>query len=193
MRRVIATTVCVLAGLLLLIWVLRPQPAKRAEKPDGAFAFSTGELASARINFSNTAAVPPNTVTAAHLPTNKSTVASQSKTPASTEIHKLPEITEPAPRAVMENMRSAFRQYAARFNGNPVGTNPEITAALNAGNPKQTQFLHESDGLRVNGRGELVDSWGTPFFFHQLSATEMEIHSAGPDLKMWTADDLVLK
>jgi hypothetical protein len=47
--------------------------------------------------------------------------------------------------------------------------------------------------LRINGKGELVDYWGTPFFFHQLSGTEMEIHSAGPDKVMWTADDLVTK
>lgn len=90
-------------------------------------------------------------------------------------------------------MRGAFRQYAARFGGNPVGTNPEITAALNGDNSKQVQFLNSEDGLRVDENGELVDSWGTPFFFHQLSAKEMEIHSAGPDHIMWTDDDLVVK
>ena len=47
--------------------------------------------------------------------------------------------------------------------------------------------------MRVNARGELVDNWGTPFFFHSLSRTEMEIRSAGPDHKMWTGDDLVMK
>lgn len=90
-------------------------------------------------------------------------------------------------------MRSVFHQYAARFGGNPVGTNPEITAALNGGNSKQVQFLKAEDGLRINQQGELIDSWGTPYFFHQLSGTEMEIHSAGPDRVMWTADDLVIK
>lgn len=105
----------------------------------------------------------------------------------------MPELTALAPQSVMENMRSAFRQYAGRFGGNPVGTNPEITAALNGGNSRQARFLNEDDGLRVNSRGELVDSWGTPFFFHQLSAMEMEIHSAGPDRVMWTSDDLVIK
>jgi len=39
----------------------------------------------------------------------------------------------------------------------------------------------------------LVDAWGTPYFFHQLAAMEMEIRSAGPDKVMWTADDLVIK
>jgi hypothetical protein len=94
---------------------------------------------------------------------------------------------------VMENMRSVFRQYSARLGGNPVGTNPEITAALTGQNPKQIQFLNPEDGLRINSKGELVDAWGTPFFFHQLSAKEMEIHSAGPDRAMWTDDDLVIK
>lgn len=93
----------------------------------------------------------------------------------------------------MENVRSAFRTYAARFRGNPVGTNPEITAALNGANPGQTVLVKSEDGLRINSRGELVDSWGTPYFFHQLSGTEMEIHSAGPDRALWTADDLVIK
>jgi hypothetical protein len=94
---------------------------------------------------------------------------------------------------LMENMRSVFRAYCARFGGNPVGTNREITARLNGGNRKQVVFLKPEDGMRMNAQGELVDNWGTPFFFHQLSNTEMEIHSAGPDRQMWTADDLVMK
>ena len=47
--------------------------------------------------------------------------------------------------------------------------------------------------MRINSQGELIDPWGTPYFFHQLSGTEMEIHSAGPDKVMWTQDDLVIK
>ena len=90
-------------------------------------------------------------------------------------------------------MRIAVNQYGSRFAGNPVGTNPEITKALNGDNPKQVKFISEESGLRINGKGELVDSWGTPFFFHQLSGTEMEIRSAGPDRVMWSADDLVTR
>jgi hypothetical protein len=94
---------------------------------------------------------------------------------------------------VLGNMRVTLNQYRSMFNENPVGTNPEITEALNGDNPKQARFIKEESGLRINGKGELVDYWGTPFFFHQLSGTEMEIHSAGPDKVMWTADDLVTK
>ena len=97
------------------------------------------------------------------------------------------------PGIVLNNMRIAISQYASRFGENPVGTNPEITRALNGGNPKEARFITEESGLRINALGELVDYWGTPFFFHQLSGKEMEIHSAGPDRVMHTADDLVVR
>ena len=98
-----------------------------------------------------------------------------------------------APATVLENVRHAVRQYGEMFGGNPVGTNPEITSQLNGNNPKHINFLNTEAGMRVNEYGELVDSWGTPFFFHQLSSMDMEIHSAGPDRIMWTMDDLVTK
>ena len=104
-----------------------------------------------------------------------------------------PEFTNLPPETVLENMRTVFHSYASMFGGNPVGTNPEITAALEGNNRKQAHFLNAEDGQRLNNRGELIDPWGTPYFFHQLSGTEMEIHSAGPDKVMWTADDLVIK
>jgi len=94
---------------------------------------------------------------------------------------------------VLSNLRITVNQYRSMFGGNPVGTNPEITRALNGDNPKQVKFINEEAGLRINGREELVDYWATPFFFHQLSGTEMEIRSAGSDKMMWTADDLVTR
>lgn len=103
-----------------------------------------------------------------------------------------PEITNMDPLAVMENTRTAIRNYGQRLGGNPIGSNEEITRALMGENPKQLNFISADAGLRVNGKGELIDAWGTPFFFHQLSGEQMEIHSAGPDKLMWTLDDLVV-
>ena len=97
------------------------------------------------------------------------------------------------PATVLSNVRIAVNQYSSMFGGNPVGPNPEVTSALNGSNPRQVTFLNAESGMRINGRGELVDYWGTPFFFHQLSGTEMEIRSAGPDKHLWTPDDLVTK
>lgn len=94
---------------------------------------------------------------------------------------------------MLENMRTTVRQYGLRFGGNPVGTNEEITKALQGANPQQVDFLANQPGIQINEKGELVDPWGTPYFFHQLAAMEMEIHSAGPDKIMETPDDLVIK
>ncbi|HZM05314.1 MAG TPA: hypothetical protein VFC44_20140, partial [Candidatus Saccharimonadales bacterium] len=97
------------------------------------------------------------------------------------------------PDAALRSVERSVRQFGKMFGGNPVGTNPEITSQLNGNNPKHINFIDAQAGLRINQNGELIDSWGTPYFFHQLSGSEMEIHSAGPDKIMWTADDLVIK
>jgi hypothetical protein len=97
----------------------------------------------------------------------------------------------PADRA-MEALRTTLRNYGQRFKGNPVGNNAEITAALNGDNPRQAIFIDPAIHA-INGRGELVDAWGTPYFFHQLSGMEMEIRSAGADRTLWTADDLLAR
>ena len=81
--------------------------------------------------------------------------------------------------------RSALR------TGNPVGENSEITAALAGRNRLGYAFI-PPDSPAINAKGELCDRWGTPYFFHQLSGERMEIRSAGPDRRLWTADDEVL-
>ncbi len=120
-------------------------------------------------------------------------VALASMEDASTELSGSETESGIPPVTSLENMRGVFRHYYQRFGGNPVGDNAEISAVLGRQNPKQVNFVNPDDGMRLNDRGELVDNWGTPYFFHQLSRTEMEIHSAGPDRKLWTADDLVMK
>lgn len=82
--------------------------------------------------------------------------------------------------------------YHTLTGENPVGTNAEIMAALTGKNPRQA-ILGPPEGMGLNGKGELVDDWGTPYFFHQLSKDVMEIHSAGPDKIMGTADDIVVR
>jgi len=106
---------------------------------------------------------------------------------------QLLQFTNFAAATVLGNMRHAVRQYGEMFGGNPVGNNAEITSQLSGDNPKHINFINTEAGMRVNENGELVDSWGTPYFFHQLSRTDTEIHSAGPDRIMWTKDDLVIK
>lgn len=82
----------------------------------------------------------------------------------------------------------AYRQ--SLHTGNPVGENAEITAALTGRNKLGFAFI-PADNPAINSKGELCDRWGTPYFFHQLSGEKMEIRSAGPDRRLWTADDVV--
>ena len=126
--------------------------------------------------------------TAIAVKTNANSISSNAAAPSTTKTNSAPEAP---PEIVMEKIRRAVHQFGQMFDGNPVGTNPEITAALSGTNPKHINFLTGLPGVRVNSDGEMIDAWGTPYFFHQLSGTEMEIHSAGPDKIMWTSDDLV--
>ena len=70
-----------------------------------------------------------------------------------------------------------------------MGDNAEVTAALLGRNPKGIAYL-PATGKFMNSQGELIDRWGTPYVFHALSGTRMEIISAGPDRQPYTGDDL---
>lgn len=85
---------------------------------------------------------------------------------------------------------SVFERYREEFGENPVGLNEEMVARLTGANPKQIAFL-PADHPSINNEGQLTDRWGTPFHFHQISGTFLEIISAGPDRQVWTDDDTV--
>ncbi len=89
-------------------------------------------------------------------------------------------------------VRHMITDYHTLMGQNPVGTNAEIMRAVMGGNAHEAT-LGPPPGQSLNDRGELVDQWGTPYFFHQLSADRMEIYSAGPDRILGTADDIVVK
>jgi hypothetical protein len=92
----------------------------------------------------------------------------------------------------LEQVGLMLRDYRTLMQENPVGTNAEIMAALMGGNPKHAR-LGPPVGQALNEHGELLDQWGTPYFFHQMSAKVMEIRSAGPDKRMWSSDDIVVR
>ena len=95
-------------------------------------------------------------------------------------------------RADLRLLNDIFMHYRSAVHGdNPIGDNVDITAVLTGRNRLGFAFIPPNLPA-INAQGELCDRWGTPFFFHQISGDEMEIRSAGPDRKMWTADDVVL-
>lgn len=92
----------------------------------------------------------------------------------------------------LDKVQMMLRDYRTRMGENPVGSNAEIMKAVMGGNPVNAR-LGPPEGQSVNADGELLDHWGTPYFFHQLAKDKMEIRSAGPDRKLFTVDDLVSK
>jgi len=204
-RRLVSILLTLLAlGVVwvALVYLRSPTSQTEADSGENAPAISAraipdrGSVASAKPEgfdpTSEDEPVPEQPPSAAVLPNPKPLVlASVEELPSGPEVGEADSSLPPA--TVLENMRTTFRQYQLRFHENPVGDNAEITRALNGGNPGQVIFVRPDDGMRVNQHGELVDNWGTPYFFHQLSRTEMEIRCAGPDRRMWTADDLALK
>ena len=95
-------------------------------------------------------------------------------------------------RDELDNVQFAVRDFRTTVGENPIGNNVEITKALLGDNLKQVKIPIPT-GSSVNGEGELCDRWGTPYFFHQLSAKAMEVRSAGPDRTLWSDDDVVAK
>lgn len=117
-----------------------------------------------------------------------------------TAAHRIPAPASPTAPAVvapagvieittaLEEVQTMLRDYRSALGENPIGTNSEIMRAINGDNLKQVK-VGPPAGQRLNAQGELIDLWGTPYFFHQISRERMEIRSAGPDRLMWTADD----
>lgn len=92
----------------------------------------------------------------------------------------------------LEIINELFGTWQTNFprEGNPVGENAEITAALAGENVLKFAFIIRPHRA-INAQGELCDRWGTPFRFHQLSGRQMEIRSAGPDRRFGNDDDAI--
>ncbi len=89
---------------------------------------------------------------------------------------------------VVADILDTFRTNFPR-DGNPVGTNAEITAVLTGKNKLRLALIPPDHPAVSRPTGELLDRYGTPFFFHAESGTRMTITSAGPDRKFHTPDD----
>ena len=135
-------------------------------------------------------AAPSNTSepSASPFPPNKPVVVG-----SKTFVPKAPPPTaEPGAAVELDKVRLMLRDYRTLYHENPVGTNAEIMKTLMGENPKQAR-LGPPEGQTLSAAGELLDRWGTPYFFHQLSSDLTEVRSAGPDKTMWTSDDIVTK
>jgi hypothetical protein len=88
-------------------------------------------------------------------------------------------------------VRELLAYYRSRFGAFPAAAdNRQMVNALAGNNPGRLALIAREHPA-IGARGELLDRWGTPFFFHHIGRDLIEIRSAGADRSMWTADDVV--
>ncbi len=85
-----------------------------------------------------------------------------------------------------------IRNYQQRLSRVPTGgLNEEIVGSLRGRNSWKLVYIGE-ENAELNEKGELLDRFGTPYYFHPISETRIDVRSAGPDRKLWTEDDVWL-
>jgi hypothetical protein len=175
MRRPLLLLVALLTGLLVLIVALRrPAPQSAVVQSPSAVTFSAPQ------SIENRSEPIGRQSAKSEIGNHPSRLADDFNAPGGDIRRDL---------QILHEILDAWQTNFPR-DGNPVGDNAEITAALTGRNRLQLALIPPGHPA-INARGELCDRWGTPFFFHQLSGTQMEIRSAGPDRTLHTPDDLV--
>lgn len=113
-------------------------------------------------------------------------------TPDRKQINALASLHLPGqdPQTDIRILDHLFREVHTLFHELPTGDQQEIVAFLLGDNPRGLSYI-PSDSPHLNSDGELVDRWGTPYFFHTLSRHQIEVRSAGPDKLHWSEDDVV--
>ncbi len=91
--------------------------------------------------------------------------------------------------AVLAQLMNNFTLLVKTATDHPLSANEDWSRALRGWNPSHEKFLAENH-IILNSRQQLVDRWGTPLFFHSAGRGQYVIRSAGPDRRLWTADDL---
>jgi len=91
----------------------------------------------------------------------------------------------------LEIVFSLVDSYHQIFKKMPTGgLNEEIIASISGKNAKRLGFISPKHPA-ISEKGELLDRFGTPFYFHPVSSAIMEIRSAGPDKKLFSEDDIL--
>jgi hypothetical protein len=186
MKKLVLVTL--IASLLIAVFWLRGPEGEDAPPP----ASAPGPSAPVEVlpsSASPTAAMPPPQPSSTAPPVGP--IVAPPPPPVNIPPGYLESIRNSPEMQELEEVALQLRNFGLRFGGNPTGSNAEIVKALNGANEKRAIYLPSN--AKLNEKGELLDPWGKPYFFHSNSATETEVRSAGPDGQLHTPDDLITK
>lgn len=99
------------------------------------------------------------------------------------------------PRHDLELLRDALaglRQGAGKPLS-PIGHNRDLARVLSGHNPQGLVWLPRNHPALDPASGEILDRWGHPFWIHPWGDGLYSVRSAGPDGRLFSADDLALE
>jgi hypothetical protein len=116
-----------------------------------------------------------------------------------TQVSAPPPVTQPSSTPPLQDAASSEVQRLHLALGNfllavkdpyrpPLGDNRDIARALAGGNRRGLVLVPTNDSAFRDG--QLVDPWGTPYWFHPRTPDAIDVVSAGPDRKLFTGDDI---
>lgn len=91
--------------------------------------------------------------------------------------------------ASLADLTTNYLQAVPSARRPALGFNEDLARALTDRETLGDAALPATHPALVGGR--LIDRWGTPWQIHPLSADIIQLRSAGPDQRLYTADDLV--
>jgi hypothetical protein len=165
-------------------WFLRTPREETSLRADRASAkhFSGGTVSPAPSKF---VATPGNSRAAQSLPGGELVIADIA---AATRALNAPDSTVEKDLELLQSVIDFYRR--ANSGSNPGGgLNEEIVDQLRGKNAKRLAVIPPNHAS-INAQGQLLDRWGTPFWFHPIARDALDIRSAGPDRKLWTSDDV---
>lgn len=96
---------------------------------------------------------------------------------------------ETPPERELEILQELISLNQRALPGGTLGDNGDVTLALVGSSTQGTWLPRQSPRIRD---GQLLDRWGTPYWFHPNAANQIEIRSAGPDKNLFSSDDVIL-
>lgn len=118
-----------------------------------------------------------------------SAAASTATDPVILEMHQEMIREDTPPERELEIIQDLIAQNQRALGPGSFGDNNDITRALVGDSGDGIWLPRQSPRIR---EGQLLDRWGTPYWFHANGTNHLEIRSAGPDRDLFNSDDIIL-
>lgn len=122
-------------------------------------------------------------------PPPSSPSASDVGTPLAAELHR----ADSSAQQDVDTLKQIIQQYLEAIQnrpGPPIGDDADLARVLQGRNPLKLVVIPASHPI-FSADGRMRDRFGTPYHVHARNSTAIDIRSAGPDRKLFTADDFV--